>query len=346
MPVPKLFSPAAKLSFACSCLLLTAGCQQQPEPQPAKEQLASVNVQHETADLSLLCQKLEEDMQEISNQRTAFALEQINQDLKVCLPLQDLAQQRRLLQRSNAMYQRFLHVGRSPVQQLAFEQYAFDMAQHPTIQQSHFEQLALRDQYLLKHQGQAYVELIDGGQDGLHYRRSPEYLAKVFAPYMPEAERVFIENLAQQNLQPAFRDQSLLIDAPEIARRALFWEDYIQKYPKSSYIQDARQLLHQYKIFLFKGLKDTPVSSSYAGRLDVQAGAAEEMQRIAKLKDSTLALQAGRFLHFLEMSPEQRLQAAGGQSGLSPWQQLELHLNLRSPAPRYKKDCFSDAVCR
>jgi hypothetical protein len=220
------------------------------------------------------------------------------------------------------------------------------MAQHPTIQQSHFEQLALRDQYLLKHQGQAYVELIDAGQSGLHYRRSPEYLAKIFAPYMPEAERIFIENLAQQNLQPAFRDQSLLIDAPETARRALFWEDYIQKYPKSSYLQDAQQLLYQYKVFLFKGLKDTPVSGSYAGRLDVQAGTAEEMQKIAKLKDSALALQAGRFLDFLEMSPEQRLQAAGGQSGLSTWQQLELHLNLRNPAPRYKKDCFSDAVCR
>lgn len=344
--MPKPFPSAAKLSFACFCLLLTAGCQQQPEPQPAKEQLAGVNVQHEAADLSLLCQKLEQDMLEINNQRTTFALEQVNQDLKVCLPLQDLAQQRRLLQRSNEMYQNFLQAERSPVQQLAFEQHAFDMAQHPTIQQSHFEQLALRDQYLLKHQGQAYVELIDAGQSGLHYRRSPEYLAKIFAPYMPEAERIFIENLAQQNLQPAFRDQSLLIDAPETARRALVWEDYIQKYPKSSYLQDAQQLLYQYKVFLFKGLKDTPVSGSYAGRLDVQAGTAEEMQKIAKLKDSALALQAGRFLNFLEMSPEQRLQAAGGQSGLSAWQQLELHLNLRNPAPRYKKDCFSDAVCR
>lgn len=84
---------------------------------------------------------------------------------------------------------------------------------------------------------------------------------------------------------------------------------------------------------------------SYAGR-PMQAGTAEEMQKITKLKDSALALQAGRFLDFLEMSPETA--PAGGRRANQPQPLavLELHLNLRNPAPRYKKDCFSDAVCR
>ena len=92
-----------------------------------------------------------------------------------------------------------LKVDRTEFQQRAFEQYALEMAQHPTIQQAHFQQLTPRDQYLLKHKNQAYVELLDLGNGNLQYRRSPEYLARIFAPYPPAAEKAFIENLAEQN---------------------------------------------------------------------------------------------------------------------------------------------------
>lgn len=172
-------------------------------------------------------------MSQINEQRTTFALEQINQDLKVCLPLMELAEQKHLMQRSTEMYQRFLHVERTEFQQRAFEQYALDMAQHPTIQQSHFEQLTTRDQYLLKHKGQAYVELLDQGNGTLQYRRSPEYLARIFAPYLPVAEKVFIENLAEQNMEPVLVEKRLQLEAANIAARALFWEDYLQTYPKA-----------------------------------------------------------------------------------------------------------------
>ncbi|WP_374664454.1 hypothetical protein [Acinetobacter sp.] len=341
----KPFLSAAKLSFASFCLFLLASCQQQPEPQPVKEQLESSHVQNDAVDLTLLCQKLEKNMLDINSQRTTFALEQINHDLKICLPLQTLSQQQQLLSRSNEMYQNFLHVDRTAAQQLAFEQYAFDMAQHPTIHQSHFEQLHIRDQYLLKHQGQAYVQLADSASSAIHYQRDPDYLAKIFAPYMPEAERVFIENLALQNVEPAFANQALLIEPFEISRRALVWEEYIHKYPKSSYRKDAQHLLYEYKLFLFKGLKKSPVSSNYADPQDVHVSSLEEIKKISRLNHSELALQAKKFLQFLEMDSGQRLQAAGAKTGLSAWQQLELYLNLRNPVPHYKKDCFSDAIC-
>lgn len=340
----KLFS-YAKLSFASLCLLLIVACQQPPEPQPAPAQLDHAHEKHEAVDLSLLCQKLETNMAEINNKRTTFALEQINQDLKVCLPLQHLVKQKQLLEQANRMYKNFMYVERTPIQQLAFEQYAFDIAQHPTIHQSHFEQLTLRDQYLLKHQGQAYIELVDSKTTVVHYQRSPEYLGKIFAPYMPEAERVFIENLALQNVEPADADKTLLIEPFEIARRALFWEDYIQKYPQSSYLKDAQHLLYQYKIFLFKGLKNSPVSSHYSDSTDVDVSTIEELTKIAKLQNSRLATQAALFLKFLAFTPEQRLQATGGKASLSAWQQLEIYLNLRNPSPNYKKDCFSDGIC-
>lgn len=341
----KPFFTAAKLSFACSLFILLAGCQKPSEPQPVKEQMESAQPKNEAADLTLLCKKVEQHMQEINSQRTTFALEQVNQDLKVCLPLMPLAKQMQLLQRSNEMYQNFLQVDRTASQQLAFERYAFDMAQHPTIHQSHFEQLHIRDQYLLKHQGQAYVELADASFSSVHYRREPDYLAKIFAPYMPEAERVFIENLALQNVEPAFANQALLIEPFEIARRAIFWEDYVKTYPKSSFAADAQHLLYEYKVFLFKGLKNTPVSSNYADSLDIQVSSLEEIRKLSKLKRSELAVQSGKFLQYLEMNSQQRFETLNGQSDLSAWQQIEHYLNLHDPKPNYKKNCFSDSVC-
>ena len=326
-----------KFSLLFLCCSLLGACQQQAEPQPVQEFSDQQTVQKEAVDLSLLCQKLAQNMQEIDDQRTTFALEQINQDLKVCLPLLEPPEQQKLLQLSNQMYKNFLHVERTAQQQMAFEQYAFDMARHPTIQQNHYEQLTLRDQYLLKHKGQAYVELFDTGAGQLRYRRSPEYLAKIFAPYMDDAERIFIENLAAQNEQPVVLQNTLTLDPQNIATRALFWEDYLQQYPESLYKQDAQQLLYQYSRFLFVGTADSPVSGDYSDRLSLQASSLEEIEKLAKLNKSQLANQARQLLNLLDQNS-----ATGNRS---TEQQILNAIGVHNSSPSYKKDCFSDAVC-
>lgn len=333
----KFFQLPAKFSAMFLCFSMLNGCQQQPEPQPAPEFSNNKTVQKEAVDLSLLCKKLEKNMLEIDDQRTTFALEQINQDLKVCLPLLKADEQKKLLRLSNQMYRNFLHVERTAQQQMAFEQFAFDMAQHPTIQQNHYEQLTARDQYLLKHKGQAYVELFDAGEGQLRYRRSPEYLAKIFAPYMEESEQVFIEKLAEQNAQPALLQQSLAIEPQEIATRAIFWEDYLKQYPDSPYKKDAQQLLYQYSQLLFIGSAHSPVSNDFSDRLSIQASSLEEIERLAQLKNSILADQARLFLKLLDQNT-----AASNQR--SEAQLLNL-IGVRNPDPHYKKDCFSDAIC-
>ncbi|WP_228145794.1 hypothetical protein [Acinetobacter sp. ANC 5054] len=333
----KIFNLPAKFSALFLCFSLLTACQQQPEPQPAPEFQNKQTVQKEAVDLSLLCKKLAQNMQEIDDQRTTFALEQINQDLKVCLPLLEAPEQQKLLKLSNQMYKNFLHVERTAQQQLAFEQYAFDMAQHPTIQQNHYEQLTLRDQYLLKHKGQAYVELFDAGEGQLRYRRSPEYLAKIFAPYMDDAEQVFIENLAEQNTQPVLLQKTLTLDPQDIASRALFWEDYLKQYPDSPYKKDAQQLLYQYSQFLFVGTSDSPVSGDYSDRLSIQASSLEEIEKLSKLKQSQLAIHSRQFLKLIEQNT-----VSGNRTAES---QLLSTIGIHNPSPSYKKDCFSDAIC-
>ncbi|OAL79868.1 hypothetical protein AY606_04250 [Acinetobacter sp. SFB] len=334
--------------------MLLLGCQK-PEPQPMPEQVQKQSRQDETVDLSLLCKNIEKNMAEINAERTTFALEQINQDLKLCLPLSTFAEQQHLLVLSNQMYSNFLAVDRTPSQQMAFEEHAFDLSQHPTIQQNHFEQLNLRDQYLLKHKGQAYIELFDAGKGLVNYRRSPEYLAKIFAPYMPRAEQVFIENLASQNMMPVFVENTLMIEPHEIVTRALFWEEYLNQYPKSSYRKDAEYLLQIYTLFLFKGMNDSPVSDTYLDQYAIQASSMDEIEKLAQVKNSYLALQATKFLQFLQLSKPQRLKeiplqlSPKEQQSLSENQltlkQLDQYLALQNLSLSKTRDCFSDAVC-
>ncbi|TCB51993.1 hypothetical protein E0H80_04375 [Acinetobacter sp. ANC 4779] len=334
--------------------MLLLGCQK-PEPQPMPEQVQKQSRQDETVDLSLLCKNIEKNMAEINAERTTFALEQINQDLKLCLPLSTFAEQQHLLVLSNQMYSNFLAVDRTPSQQMAFEEHAFDLAQHPTIQQNHFEQLNLRDQYLLKHKGQAYIELFDAGKGLVNYRRSPEYLAKIFAPYMPRAEQVFIENLASQNMMPVFVENTLMIEPHEIVTRALFWEEYLNQYPKSSYRKDAEYLLQIYTLFLFKGMNDSPVSDTYLDKYAIQSSSMDEIEKLAQVKNSYLALQATKFLQFLQLSKPQRLKEIPLQLSLKEQQslsenqltlkQLDQYLALQNLSLSKTRDCFSDAVC-
>ncbi|WP_205666415.1 hypothetical protein [Acinetobacter sp. ANC 4169] len=354
MTVPLKTNFSVKQCFPFFIFMLLFGCQK-PEPQPIPEQVQKQSQQDETVDLSLLCKNLEKNMLAINAERTTFALEQINQDLKLCLPLSTFAEQQHLLALSTKMYNNFLTVDRTAAQQSAFEAYAFDLSQHPTIQQNHFEQLTLRDQYLLKHKGQAYIELFDSGKGRVNYRRSPEYLARIFAPYIPPAEQVFIENLATQNMQPVLSEHILIVEPHEIASRALFWEDYLDQYPKSSYRKDAEYLLQMYTLFLFKGTQDSPVSDSYIDKYAIQSSSLDEIEKLAEVKNSHLATQATKFLHFLQLSEQQRLKEIPVQ--LSPEEQqsqtenqlavkqLDQYLGLANLSLSNPRDCFSDAVC-
>ena len=348
------FLRVSKLALLLGSCLYLLGCQNSdipPVPEPPKVETSA----SEPVDLTQMCENIQHNMQQIDNTRTTFALEQINQDLKVCLPLLPLNEQLNLLTLSTQMYQRFLHVERSAAEQAAFDQHAFDLAQHPTIQQSHFESFALRDQYLLKHKGQAYLELYDAGEAQLVYRRSPQYLAIIFAPYMPDAEQIFIERMAKDNMQHSLRDGGLTLDATDLAERALFWEDYLQRYPKSHFIRDARYLAEVYAMLLFKGTINNPVSQDYVDESSIQPAVLFEIKKLAKLPKSPLAQQARKFLAFIHMSSEQRLTEIAVQPTAREQReygdyalvhaQLNQYLNLKNISIYAKRDCFSDAIC-
>ena len=300
-------------------------------------------------DLNTICQNLKEDMQQINAQRTTLALKQINQQIQICLPHLNFAEQKQLMQLSDQMYQQFLAVERSPEQQKAFAYYVANQAQYPTIQQNNFEKLHSRDQYLIRHHAQAYIDLVQIDQDHALYRRHPSYLTKIFAPYLPEAESQFISELASQNLQPIWSQDHLNIPANEVVRRALYWQDYLARHKNGSYQQDARYLLNYYSRLLFEGGQDNPIPNQFDGTENIQADMLDEIKHLAQQEQGKLSQQAQAFLRFIALSPEQKQQISTEASPSNHHNaqpkvlsQLEHYLGLQQLPAR---NCFLDAVC-
>ena len=345
--------------FLCSILIALSSLLTACEKPAADIVHAAKEPQRNEApvpDLSQICQNLKKEMTTMDAQRTTLAIEQVNQDIRLCVPLMKPAEQKELMRLSKQMYQQFLHLDRTAEQQQAFETYALDQSAYPTIQQSQFEQLNIRDQYLLRHKGQAYIELIDQGDNKVVYRRNPQYLAKVFAPYLIEPEQKFIENLAEQNTQPLFKNQKLDLSADEIAKRAKFWQQYVLDYPESSYIADARYLENAYSSLLFLGLENEPVSSNFENANDVNEAYWTVIENLAQSKDGELSIKAQKFEQFIKMSAEQRKQKIQlsvkeqtkleNNPQLLALSQLNQFLNLKPiNFKNLKRDCFSDAIC-
>ncbi|MEB3755026.1 hypothetical protein [Acinetobacter sp. MD2(2019)] len=347
-----------RLKFAClffsGLLLVICGCRQQSKPTIQEQASAP-----KTTTVSL-CDDLNTQIQKINNQSDLAALEKINQNIQHCLPQLSFEDKKQLIYATTNMYQRFLATNRTPEQQAAFEQYAINNSINPAFRQNYLANFNPRDRYLIEHQGEAFYELYDIGDGTIIYRRQPNYLLKLFAPSLPEAERVFIENLAQQNQLSIISNGNLDLSWSEISRRAQFWQDYIQHYPNSSFIDDAQRLKFKYSQFLFHGTRNFPVSTSYLNESDIYPEALNEIKLLAQQSPSALGKQAQKFLEFTTLTTSQRDQQIPYE--LSPAEQrseqsrmiktnrqLDLYMRLFDPlaldGTHIARDCLIDAIC-
>lgn len=205
----------------------------------------------------------------------------------------------------------------------------------------------------MRHLGQAYIELTDTDSSPIHYQRNPQYLAKVFAPYLPDVESIFISELAEQQAQPSMQGHDLIISPQEIANvRSLA---KISARISAKHVSNWCQNLAQYyTALLFKGSPKTPVSYDYNGAKDIDPASLTEIQQLAKLEPTELSNQARKFLVFIDLSSTQRQQllpkqhrldtSSATSSGVLTQQQLDLYLGLK-PADSTlsnKKDAWHD----
>jgi hypothetical protein len=138
------------------------------------------------------------------------------------------------------------------------------------------------------------------------YRRQPNYLVDVFAKALPADQKEFLTRMAKDNQEIFYNDGALAISWKELTERALFWEKFIQKYPKSYFINDAKLLFNEYRYFIFFGLDNTPVSDEYAPNTWFDKDALQQIQFLSTQSQSSLAKPAQQFLKFIATPVEER----------------------------------------
>lgn len=100
-------------------------------------------------------------------------------------------------------------------------------------------------------------EILNIGEGFYTIRLNPNYLVKHFAPTLSRADQIFIKALAQQNQEQFYYDAGIAIIWKELGERAVFWEQYAQKYPKSFFTKDAKVLADYYLYFFIYGMDNT-----------------------------------------------------------------------------------------
>ncbi|WP_213062403.1 hypothetical protein [Acinetobacter pittii] len=342
----------------CSALLL-AGCNKTSEQdQPvSKEQKTTEQKATQKQDSS--CLQIMAAMQKIDQNSKIEDLNQINEKLKTCVPSLKNEEQLKLINASTAMYQRFLKQDYTDKTARAFEAFGYavleqkqDLKKVIQTQKKLFAQLSPRDQYLLQHEDQAYIELLYQGEGMFTYRRQPNYLVDVFSKALPADQKEFLTRMAKDNQDIFYNDGALAISWKELTERALFWEKFIQKYPKSHFINDAKLLFNEYRYFIFFGLDNTPVSDQYAPNTWFDKDALQQIRFLSTQNESSLAKPAQLFLRFIATPVEERnkqfkIDLTDKKSNYQmTHEQLEQLLKLDSPwNTEVYRDCHMDAVC-
>lgn len=347
----------------CSALLLS-GCNKtsQQDQAVSKEQKSTEQKPESKPDNS--CIQINTAIQKINQNSKIEDLNQINEKLKTCVPSLKNDEQLKLIDASTAMYQRFLKQDYTDKTARAFEAFGYTVLEQKQrdpkkviqSQKKLFDQLSPRDQYLLQHNGEAYIDLLYQGEGMFTYRRQPNYLVDVFSKALTTDQKEFLTRMAKDNQDIFYNDGALAVSWKELTERALFWEKFIQKYPKSHFIGDAKLLFNEYRYFIFFGLDNTPVSDEYAPNTWFDKDAIEQIQFLSIQNQSSLAKPAQQFLKFIATPVEERnkqfkinLTEKNGDKKSNyqiTHEQLEQLLKFDSPwNTEVYRDCHIDAVC-
>ncbi|MDA3557586.1 hypothetical protein MKL42_08770 [Acinetobacter sp. AOR15_HL] len=347
----------------CSALLLS-GCNKTSQQDQAVSKEQKSTEQKHVSKQNNSCIEINAAIQKINQNSKIEDLNQINEKLKTCVPSLKNDEQLKLINASTTMYQRFLKQDYTDKTARAFEAFGYAVLEQKQrdpkkviqSQKKLFDQLSPRDQYLLQHNGEAYIDLLYQGEGMFTYRRQPNYLVDVFSKALTADQKEFLTRMAKDNQNIFYNDGALAVSWKELTERALFWEKFIQKYPKSYFIGDAKLLFNEYRYFIFFGLDNTPVSDEYAPNTWFDKDALEQIRFLSTQNQSSLAKPAQQFLKFIATPVEERnkqfkidLTEKNGDKKSNyqiTHEQLEQLLKFDSPwNTEVYRDCHIDAVC-
>ncbi len=156
-------------------------------------------------------------------------------------------------------------------------------------------------------QNDADVRVYNLGEGYYAFNHDLKAMADIFTPYLRQDQKAFIQRMAKDNQDIFLSDAAITTSFEELVERAVFWEDYITRYPNGYAVQDAKVLLDSYRYYLFFGSDNTGWTDDDI-REFLEPEYKQTMVALSKRPDSILAKDAKNYLNFMALSDNERQQ--------------------------------------
>lgn len=303
------------------------------------------------------CTALNQAMQKVGDDGKIEAIYNIQDHLKACLPMANNAEVMALLKSYQAMYSQFLATDlESESDYETFNNAIYELYYGDGLSSAQLKTLTPRDQYLVSLvKSDADVSIYDEGEGYFSFTHNLKAMADIFTPYLHEDQSKFIQRMAVDNQDIFWSDASVTVSFAELVERALFWEDYIQRYPDGYAVKDAKYLLDFYRYIIFFGTDNTQWTDDAIHEF-LMPEDEQMIQRLSKRPNSILAKDSQNFLKFLALPDSERQRKYPAPSTndegyeYSDWAivryQLDKALQITSIWDDIEdKDCFNGLFC-
>ena len=307
------------------------------------------------------CLALSDAMQKVDNTSKIEAIYAIRKLLKSCLPTASNTEVLNLLKKYQAMYERFLW-GDSDINDEEFNNDFFEvmnaLEQGEKAPEEKLQNLSPRVRYLIGLiQNGADVRVYNLGEGYYAFNHDLKAMVDIFTPYLRQDQKAFIQQMAIENQDIFLSDAAITTSFAELVERAVFWEDYITRYPNGYAVKDAKTILDSYRYYLFFGSDNTQWTDD-----DIREFLGPEykqtMVALSKRPDSVLAKDATNYLNFMALSDNERQQLYPAPS--TDEDGYEMHersmtyyrLNQAMQIPSFwntngdNKDCSNGVICQ
>ena len=302
----------------------------------------------------LICTKLHDTINAINNKSKIENIHSVQRQIQACLPTASNAEILQWLADYQAMYQRFLQFD-SPTDSADFFTVMSHVEQGEKITVAQLKQVNPRVRYLIGLvMSRSDVSVRYLGEGDFEFHHDLKAMADIFSPYLPDDQSAFIQRMAKDNQAIFWFDAAIALSFEALVERALFWEDFIKRYPKSRFYTDAKALLNTYRYLLFFGSENTQWTDDDIRKFDDPADE-QLMRQLAQRNDSELAQDVQKFLTFMQQSTAERQRQypvpnkdENGRK-INQWEvahyQLDKALEIPSPWKEDNKDCSTGILC-
>ena len=322
--------------------------------QPSVDKSTKLEITNNSAVDAKTCLALSKSMQKVDNTSKIEAIYAIQKPLQSCLPTASNAEVLNLLKSYQAMYERFLWE-ETDLNSAEFDQDFFDvmnvLEQGEKAPEEKLKNLSPRVRYLIGLiQHGADVRVYNLGEGYYAFSHDLKAMADIFTPYLRPDQKAFIQRMAKDNQDIFWSDAAITTSFEELVERAVFWEDYITRYPNGYAVKDAKILLDLYRYSLFFGSDNTGWTDDAIHEF-IEPKYKQTVVALTKRPNSILAKDATNYLNFMALSDSERQELYPAPSTnedgyeMDDWTRIHEQLNQAMQIPPIWKIGSSNREC-